>query len=170
MNFNDVINIITSYLPWSWCDNCAGVYRVFTIVLILMGIYMYIIHFYQSSFDYLNTSYISIPGYEEYGGWALSHFIVYFIIGLLFPHCDYLAITISIFWEVFETVIGYIFQTDALIPTNEGQYKLDEWDSGRVSDIAINLFGFYIGKAIALAFDFNIKIPYINDKNVIPTY
>lgn len=162
-SFNDNIISITSYLPWGKKCNCAGIYRFWTIILTLGIIYSAWFYFLNDKYDYLNVNLFEIPGCGYYGGWALSHFISYFILGLLFPDCDLLIIVTSIIWEVFEEII---FHTCKFSIKNSGQYGDDRWGSGKVSDIFFNLAGFYLGKFIVKIFNLDIKIPYINDEKV----
>lgn len=57
--------------------------------------------------------------------WALSHTILYFMLGYLFPEHLFILMLMGIVWEVVETGLG----------------TMSDWWFGRTTDIAFNLVG-----------------------------
>lgn len=79
--------------------------------------------------------------------WSVGHFVTYFIAGLFFPNKYLFVLVFSISCELFEYFAGY---------------------RGRMSDLYVNLLGYYLGSIInhKKLDDVNIKFC-INKKNYI---
>lgn len=93
--------------------------------------------------------------------WPISHFILFFILGILFPNCDAVVIGAGIVWEGIETVGGYLTGrvqngTYQARRTSEGDLEYSNWIAGSLKDILMDIAGFYVGKFIAVAFNVNI--------------
>lgn len=84
-------------------------------------------------------------------GWMVSHFIVYSIIGTLFPDTFIFSMIISVLWELFEYQMGYV---DPKILKKLGfcdRRKFSDnfhenWWYGQYEDIICNFIGFIFGK------------------------
>lgn len=171
---NYTINNITSYIPGTG-GNCGGTYRIFVFVIFAILIYSFILKFFFgvdfSSKDFMNYNVFCTNSLGCLSYWPFSHLILFFILGILFPDCDKTVIGAGIVWEIIEEIYGLYFKTYVMKTTakpNENiQYQ--EWWGGTISDIVINIIGFYLGKFFARVFNLNIKIPYINDEKVINT-
>lgn len=92
--------------------------------------------------DPLNIKYFHLVG-NCCSGWAIGHFVLYFIIGLLYPDCGILAIGFGALWELIEVIIGS-FQEKNKNPNPNVQYA-NKWWAGNMIDIFINAAGFYTG-------------------------
>lgn len=175
MEVNDITRKITSYLPCSGKSNCAGTYRVFFVVVLCIVIYFPILRmmFGENKFGYrdkLNTVLVDLPGIGKVSGWPLTHFLLFFIMGILFPDCDVLIMSAGVLWEVWEECFGRFIAKD---PRNTPSYmsktgerpdvQYTRWWAGSVKDIAWNAIGYYSGKLLAKQMGWNISIPYIND-------
>lgn len=83
--------------------------------------------------------------------WPISHFILFFIIGLLFPGCDYFAILAGIGWELVEVGMYHALNKDRQgvrnLNSNFVEYS-ESWWAGSFKDIFMNIIGFYTGKII----------------------
>jgi hypothetical protein len=79
--------------------------------------------------------------------WSGGHFITYFIAGLFFPNKYFFVLIFSVLCELFEYFAGY---------------------RGRMSDLYVNLLGYYLGSIInhKKLDDVNIKFCF-NKKNYI---
>ena len=57
--------------------------------------------------DGMNQKLFGLPVLENCcSGWKVSHFTFFFIIGLLYPHCDVVAIGGGILWEGVEVAVS----------------------------------------------------------------
>lgn len=133
---------------------CRLVYVYFGIIFLLNIIYTLIIIIFfgvknLKSADILNIKFCEIPGIGDVGGWPLSHFVAFFIAGILFPECFVLVFILGVFWEIFETVCGHLANYFFGPPqTLQNSMYKGNWVDGRVEDIIFNLVGFLAGKMI----------------------
>lgn len=74
--------------------------------------------------------------------WSASHFVLYTIIGFMFPHLWGIVLTVSVLWEVFEFIGG---RCERVITGRQVYWR------GRWSDLLVNLVGFVLGAAIRLS-------------------
>lgn len=99
--------------------------------------------------DFLNKKIFDINGFYL-SGWGLSHIIMYFIIGCMYPYCWKEAMVIGIIWEAIETIMGSIFTNKpnkSMITNKTTVYDL--WWSGSLVDLVFNAFGFLMGAGVA---------------------
>jgi len=155
------------------CRNCGGVYKIFIIVLLILFIHV-IYLFVNYGLDYKNNDFMNIklfnfPAFGEKccSGWPISHFILFMILGMLFPDCGKLIITIGILWEGLEYAAGLYFSGfDMIRPKSQNnsntQYS-EQWLAGNWYDIIFDVLGFLFGRFIVQQFNWNIEIPYITD-------
>ena len=70
----------------------------------------------------------------NFSGYRLGHFILYMIVGYLFPEKWVLFLCIGIVWEILEAIFNKIEGTDW-------------WGNatGHISDIFVNMTGFFTG-------------------------
>ena len=78
--------------------------------------------------------------------WKLTHLILFFILGLLFPRSDLIVIGFGIIWELIEHTLGL---TAPKIKSG-GKIEYFQWWHGDPSDIIVDVLGYYIGKAAYL--------------------
>ncbi len=171
MNVNDKVTKATSRLPYAHKSNCAGSYRVFAVIITIIIVYFFIIKqafgYKFPQHDYLNNIILENSVFGSISWWPISHFILFFILGILFPDCDVIVITAGILWEVVEEILGRTIGNDTATSMKNGiQYS--RWWSGSIKDIVFNIAGFYTGKLLVKAFNKKPIIPYINDENVVP--
>lgn len=184
-NLNNSINKILYHVPGSTHSNCSGSYRIFIFVIICICIYLFVIRMISgqnniSNVDIMNKNIGSIPYFGPISFWPISHFILFMVLGILFPDCDALIITAGIIWEIIECVYGAyiesplsrsVFGKESQVkytshPKNQSNIQYEKWWSGSVADIAFDIAGFYFGKLLSKIFNIHIKIPYINDDKV----
>lgn len=104
----------------------------------------------------MNTEYVNI--------FTFVHFLLWFIIGILFPNRLGLALVLSVLWEFVE---GYVVQHPTLYPLFQQYWFIPEkyWNEGignKITDIIANLIGYsfvrteivskYKSKALYIAF------------------
>jgi hypothetical protein len=101
--------------------------------------------------DFMNTKIIDFPYLENCcSWWPISHFILFFFIGIIFPQCGPLAMTAGILWEFFE--IGMNVATKGphqVMKNKDGSYEYTQnWWAASFKDILFNFAGFYLGKFV----------------------
>lgn len=172
MTANDTINSLTGWLPFARKDNCNGVYRTFLTIIIIIFVYFIILRslfpYNYGTKDKMNVILFDSSFTGQISLWPISHFVLFFILGVLFPHCDILVLSGGVLWEIWEEVYGRYFdkKTSGPVPSEGGtqvQYS-NGWWRGSVKDIVFDVLGYYCGKLLRL----NLQIPYVNDYHVIP--
>jgi len=156
------------------CKECKGVYKIFFLIFIVICFYFIILKlFYKTNEqkiqnDILNVKVVDVPFLENCcSWWPISHFILFFILGLLFPQCGLLVISVGIGWEIFETILSYLgnnserqaIREDSLSENYEYSHN---WWAGSFKDIIMNILGFITGYTLVKLIPLNIKIKGIN--------
>jgi hypothetical protein len=99
--------------------------------------------------DMLNYSYKKdVIAFGNVGGWSLSHFITFFIAGLLFPHQWMLVFILGVTWEFIESGLGdfiYTFVGNNNSNNQTNTMYSDQWLQGNLSDIWFNSIGLFLG-------------------------
>lgn len=146
-----------SYLPGGGCFECRGLYLYLLVIVFI--IYIYVVGMMalfgddgQMKADTLNVVLIENTPIGPIGGWPISHFIAFFIAGLLFPDCFWLAMALGVIWEVYETVAGNLFYGDRPVCEDGTEIYTGKWMQGRVEDIIFDFLGFVFGMMIALTY------------------
>jgi hypothetical protein len=78
---------------------------------------------------------------------TVVHFVLYFMIGILFPNRFGIAVGVSLLWEIVE---GYAARHPFVYPLLQKYWFIPEkyWNEGisnKITDIIANLTGYYIG-------------------------
>ena len=119
----------------------------------------------------MNRVIFNLPVIGKVSGWPLSHFVLFLVLGLLFPGCDLLVLSIGVGWEIWEEIFGrYVVGDREKVPLFYSDSSKEEdldiqytrWWSGSLKDVGFNFVGFYFGKLVVHTFNLDIKIPYIN--------
>lgn len=148
---------LLSLFKWGECSSSLWIFVLFGVVIV---IYYGIKKLGGENIietDPFNEKLIHVPGLGDLSGWRISHLVLFFIIGFMFPGCDVLAITSGIVWEIFEEVMGKIIppkhvrdrsdEGGSIEDLQDKDYKYNWW-SGSVNDIWLNTVGFYLGKSM----------------------
>lgn len=153
----DGLETFLSWFPGGNCFECRGLYIYFIIIILL--IYLYVVFMMamfgdsgQVESDRLNIVLIKETPIGPIGGWPLSHFLAFFVAGLLFPDCFLVAMAAGVIWEIYETVVGNLFYGDRPICDDGSQLYQGKWMQGRVEDIIFDFLGFLFGMLIAKTF------------------
>ncbi len=77
----------------------------------------------------------------------ISHFLLYYIFGIIYPKKYILIITISLLWEILEIII---VQNETLYYLTKKYWIIPEkyWNEtivNKIIDLFMNLFGYYLG-------------------------
>ena len=94
-------------------------------------------------------------------GWSLTHYILYFFFGFLYPKVFFVSILLGTLWELAETIAGvYVAKFNPDIIKYFGICNLSEkkkntkiirytvWFYGKWSDIVVNALGFISGMVL----------------------
>ena len=146
-----------TYLPSGNCFECRGMYIYFIVIILIIYIYVVAMMAFfgddgQMKADKLNVVLIKDSPIGPIGGWPISHFIAFFIAGLLFPDCFLLAMGLGVLWEVYETVCGNLFYGDRPVCEDGSELYTGKWMQGRVEDIVFDFLGFVFGMMISLSY------------------
>lgn len=100
--------------------------------------------------DPMNEKYYVWPVYDcpdevvvsELDGWGISHFILYFVLGYLYPGNLLLFTLIGVIWEFIEQCVHVksLYDDDPI---------KEKWWVGKVTDIGMNSFGLILGDAVS---------------------
>lgn len=124
---------------------------VLVLVVVFIFLYGYIVRAYLKR-DLLEQSIVPISGMD---GWGLLHFLLFFILGFLYPDRFVLLTLFGCGWEGIETVLGQykimmfgrrvqlIGNTDAHGTVLEQEEEA--WWYGRISDVALDTVGIVLG-------------------------
>lgn len=82
---------------------------------------------------------------QDCDSWMLLHFLLYFVLGLMFPKRHMLFLIIGILWEVYEQYNGKYNITFMGLSSNRGTKNDDMWWYGRSIDVAANCAGYILG-------------------------
>ena len=129
------------------------------IAIIIVGIFFWLSRYIQTHDidpnSTLGKGLSMVPGAGE-TFWEATHLVLFGILGFFFPCCDAVIISIGAFWELIEHYFALTTQP-VQIPGTEG--KKVQWWYGSAVDIAVDIVGFYIGKAIRLTIYPPPKLP-----------
>lgn len=160
---------IWNHIPYS--EKCGGSYKIMVVIVCMIVLYWVIMmsispNKHISELDFMNHKLIDTDNYfgKCCSAWPFSHFVLFFILGLLFPDCDIPVIIAGVGWEVIEHFIALSFRKrdlmNAVRKDNQMQYQ-ESWWAGSVQDVVFDIAGFYAGKAAA-KMGVNIKINGLN--------
>ncbi len=105
--------------------------------------------------DILNKKIVDIDWLDNCcSWWPISHFVLFFFLGVFFPDCDVPVLLAGILWEGVETVLSWTtdnknYQAMRTSSKIEVQYSKTWW-AGSFKDIIFNFAGFYTGKILVL--------------------
>ena len=118
-------------------------------VYVLAAVGLLLILFFALMISLINIGYRLPKMFTNVGTntWAASHFILYFIIGLIYPCCFVPAMLVGIAWEFIEWYLG-----QTMPPMCPGLYKSDcrQYWYGQITDVAVNAVGFIAGASFRL--------------------
>lgn len=138
-------------------DKCGGVYVIFIVVILAIFLYwvtmVWILKKDMVHNDKMNQRVFTwnmFPGCCSW--WPITHFVLFFIIGLLYPNCGVVAMIGGVLWEGWETLIGSLTPKEQQNGT-QNTLEYTQWWSGSLKDIFFNAAGFYSAKLLRYVFD-----------------
>ncbi|MDB4769413.1 hypothetical protein OAG24_00460 [bacterium] len=152
-----------------YCQECGGAYKILLIIFMVIVFYFF---FLRGSFkeedivnnDIFNKKVFDIPWLENCCSvWPISHFVLYFILGILFPDCDVPLISLGILWEGFEMFVASTYGSERQWVRENGNVEYsDNWWAGSLKDIFFNIVGFYTGKLLVKSTSFKACFNNVN--------
>lgn len=101
-------------------------------------------------YDFMNKTVFTINGIK-FSWWPISHFILYFIIGLFCRKHWWLILLIGILWELFEYLVGKIIYPFHTKIGYNSQYS-QKWLTYNKWDVLFNILGYILGVIVGLLF------------------
>jgi hypothetical protein len=139
------------------CTDKGHLYKIFALTIIaIFAWWFFLLALTKNNqdatlVDPLNKIIVDVPVFENCcSWWPISHFMLFFAIGIIFPDCDLIAMVAGILWELFEVVAHRIasFQRQP-VKYQAGKVEYSQsWWAGSMKDIAFNFLGFYSGKIL----------------------
>ncbi|RLI51307.1 hypothetical protein DRO61_02765 [Candidatus Bathyarchaeota archaeon] len=153
------------------CKKAAGIYKIIVLVIGFILLYNIVLIIAWGSKadvvtkDPLNRTLFKIPVFDcNFSGWPLTHFLCFFILGLLFPDEDLFVVGGGILWEIFEsTCFLCTGRTEHKKVCGRDNIEYTSWWNGSFQDIIFNTLGFYAGKLIVKASGKKICFPWVNE-------
>ncbi len=135
-------------------------YRVNIVVLLLTCIIMIFIYGYYlrstKTSDILGHKFYDSKLISGIDGWSITHFLFFFLIGILYPNHHLAALSAGTAWEYTEQYLGTnkvkISGTRIKLVgdiDSDGNYNDDSYWYAKTSDIIVNIFGYSIGSYLA---------------------
>lgn len=135
---------------------CVAFYVVCVLAIIIYGMYVRK----HKIKDPLERKIIDHPSTPGFDGWAVTHFIFFLAVGVLYPGHHLQCLVVSVGWEAIEHLLG---TTDIKVSGRRLQLigdqdengapvepKDEQWWYGRfTTDPCFNMAGYAIGSAIA---------------------
>lgn len=141
-----------------YCKDCGGAYQILLIVFVVIVFYFFFLRgAYEKNNvihnDFMNLKVFDFDMLENCCSlWPLSHFVLFFVLGMLFPDCGIPLITLGIVWEGFETIVSSVGKEDRQWVRDKrskgGSKKIEyseNWWAGSMKDILMNITGFVCG-------------------------
>ena len=161
----------TCIIPY--CQDCAGAYMILLIILAMIIFYFFFLNgaFKQENIvhrDFMNLKIFDFPLLENCCSlWPLSHFFVFFILGVLFPDCAIPLITLGVLWEGFEVVAASLYKKDrqSVRKSSNIEYSTNWW-AGSTKDIVMNIAGFCVGWFVAKKLGAKVCVENLNSNTL----
>lgn len=136
------------------CKPSILVLFIIVIIMVLYWVLMNIVlkgsKFSVEQKDFMNKKIFNLDFFGESccSYWALSHFVLFFILGFLFPQCHMLLFVAGVIWELLENIAGYFHNKfkggkSQQIVIDSVEYKT--WWAASFKDIIVNAMGIYLG-------------------------
>lgn len=141
-------------------QSCTGAIVILVVIASLIVLrYVYLLKTNEHSErklihnDVMNRIVIDLSG-QRLSWWRISHFLMYFILGFLFPKCWLFLVIVGFLWEVFEFTIQYFaYQNNRTTYRQQSAAPAIDYDTvwwtGSFQDIVYNLLGLFAGVMLA---------------------
>lgn len=91
------------------------------------------------------------------GFWPFSHFVLYTILGFLFPQCWLIIMILGIIWEGIEVLAGCLFEKEKQKGFSTSLYQ-GKWWQANLYDPLFNAMGFIVGAGLAATLRKTVKV------------
>ena len=154
-----------------YCKECKNIYPILIIVVVVIVLYYFLLKNTIDSQniavkDAMNKKVFTLPFTDGCcSWWPISHFLLYLVLGMFFPDCGIILMSLGVGWEFLETWMGKMI--------SEGKPDIDEnvattidykdgWWAGSMTDIVANFLGFVCGWFISKKLGFKFCLKHIN--------
>ena len=135
--------------------DCRKIFTVYLIVIGLIFSYQAYLHMLKGKGrltrkDWMNRTIFTNPGGGAISWWPISHAVLNFALGFIFPHEWRFILISGILWELIEVVFGYVTRNHPIrkrSPNNSKprvQYE-EQWWQGSFQDVVFNALGLTAG-------------------------
>lgn len=163
----------TCILPY--CKECGGAYMMMLLMFVIIVFYFFILSgaYTQNQIvfnDPMNYKVFDFPLLENCcSWWPLSHFIFFFILGVLFPDCAVPLLSLGVLWEGFEMLQSSIQGAErqwvrGASKSSDYEYS-GNWWAGSLKDIVMNTLGFGFGWLVAKKLNVKLCINGVNSSS-----
>lgn len=98
--------------------------------------------------DPFNKNHLIILG-NNFSGWAISHFLLYTVLGFFFPQYFLFCMVAGIIWEMIEYLACYFNKSSSnFVRLSDADIFYKEWWNGNLMDIVFNFSGFIFGSGL----------------------
>lgn len=137
-------------------QRCKGVFIILVLVaLLVIAYWIFLMLTYRTvrivKYDFLNYEVMHTSFMRPLSFWPITHFVLFFILGFLFPSCYVLVLSLGVVWEIIEVIFSKVFRTPyQTVRAEATNYSLEYHDNywaGSFRDIIMNFAGFGLGYA-----------------------
>ena len=134
-------------------ERCKGVFVILCVIAVFVFLYWIFLMLRHRTtnitpYDTLNREVIRTSYMRPLSSWPLSHFILFFILGFLYPSCYVLILSLGIVWEGVEVLLSKVFRRSYQgVRSDTGLEYQDNYWAGSFRDIVMNFAGFGLGYA-----------------------
>ncbi len=139
---------------------CRDIYKILPAVAAVVIVYFFILRlkFGVNSpngviyNDFMNVKVFDFPMLGEpcCSWWPISHFVLFFILGYLYPSCGIVLMVLGAAWEGIEVIVNYLEGSPRGNTRTSSKLEYSEnWWAGSFKDIIFNVAGFFAGKLLA---------------------
>ena len=141
-----------------YCKECSGAYKILFLVFLVIVFYFFFLRGTVSPDEIVHKDFMNLKVFDFAllenccSLWPLSHFFLFFVLGVLFPDCGFILMTIGVAWEGFEMAISSVQSKNrqAVRDLKRGNIEYSgNWWAGSTKDIVMNALGFSVGWFVA---------------------
>lgn len=145
------------FLSSDECCSCKKAYYTLGFVVLIIVVYFISLRLISISnpelggvtqIDIMNRKVFNFDILENCcSWWPISHFILFFILGVFFPQCWLQILSLGVLWELIEVGLSKVAKTErqqVTTKTGDVEYSTNWW-AGSTKDIVMNFAGFGCG-------------------------
>lgn len=135
------------HLPYG--GTCKNVYIVyFAMFAVIMFYYVMFLFRDRSPVGrdmFNNIVFEDVPLFGNLSWWPISHFVMYTVLGFLFPQCYVLILTVGVLWELYEKWFSTVAPRNTAGSQSRAKQEYSTWWDWNWKDVVMNVLGFGFG-------------------------